>query len=221
MSVWWIVVAVVIAVVVLAVAGVIALVILHGLAADPARADVRRVIAPDEVDEYFRKKASFAITIEEATPLSRSEVYERLSAHPYLSSLPFLDGPTPLDESGNPVERDGKEGLAVGDRRSFSGTILSVSERVIAVEPRRSWTLVGTGLSLPLIIDSFAERWTLSEGERGRLNVRWEIAGSPRWVGWLPWRLGAPLLRPILAFVLRHALRLKPFRRMKVDDSAD
>ncbi|MCZ4581417.1 MULTISPECIES: hypothetical protein [Gordonia] len=193
------------ALVVLGVLGLIALFVLHGLAGNPGRFAVRE-LALDEVDDYIDRRASFAITLQETTPLSRREVWERLTEAEYLSSLPFLTGPRWITAEAGAV--------AVGLRRTMSGTILSVEERLAAVTEHEQLVLVGTGISLPFAIKNFAERFTITDGARlDTATVTWEIAGSPRWVGWLPWRWGVPFIRPVLGFVLRHVLRLKPFRR--------
>lgn len=191
--------------VVLGVLGIIALFVLHGLAGNPSRFAVRDM-SLDEVDDYIDRRASFAITLQETTPLSRREVWERLTEAEYLSSLPFLAGPQWTTRGSGVV--------GVGSRRTMSGTILSVEERLAAVTEHEQLVLVGTGISLPFAIKNFAERFTITDGARlDTVTVTWEIAGSPRWVGWLPWRWGVPFIRPVLGFVLRHVLRLKPFRR--------
>ncbi|MET9203097.1 hypothetical protein [Gordonia sp. NPDC003585] len=200
-----IVVGVVAVLVVLGVLGLLALFVLYGLASKPNRFAVRDMTL-DDVDDYIERRAAFAITIVETTPLPRREVWERLTEAPYLSSLPLLRGPE--------WSVSGSERVAVGATRTMSGTVLSVSQRLADVEERERIVLIGTGVSVPFAIKNFAERFTLTDGERlNTITVTWEIAGSPKWVGFLPWRWGAPLIRPVLAFVLRHILRLKPFRR--------
>lgn len=185
--------------------GLLALFVLNGLATKPGRFAVREMSA-DAVSDYIDRRAAFAIEISETTPLSRREVWERLTQVPYLSSLPFLSGPD--------WTVSGSDRVAVGATRSMSGTILSVSQQVVGVVEREQLVLVGTGISLPWAIKDFAERFTITDGARlNTLTVTWEIAGSPRWVAFLPWRWCAPIARPVLAFVLRHILRLKAFRR--------
>ncbi|SDU58747.1 hypothetical protein [Gordonia westfalica] len=196
--------------VVLGVLGIIALFVLHGLAGNPGRFAVRDM-SLDDVDDHIARKASFAITLQETTPLSRREVWERLTEAEYLSSLPFLTGPKWITAEPGAV--------AVGSKRTMSGTILSVEQRVAAVTEREQLVLIGTGISLPFAIKNFAERFTITDGARlNTITVTWEIAGSPRWVGFLPWRWGVPFIRPVLAFVLRHVLRLKAFRRPKAGE---
>lgn len=190
---------------VLAVVGLVALIALAvavGLARRPDRALVAE-IDPDGLDEYFEHRAGFAVTVVERTPLSSSEVFGRLTDRAYLSSLPFLQGPRWLDSS--------RPGL--GARRTMSGTVYSVSEQVIVYEKDVVIALTGTAVCTPATIRSFAERFTLAPADRpGVTEVTWTVAGTPAWVGFLPWRWGAPLVAPVLAFVLRHMLRLGTFR---------
>jgi hypothetical protein len=124
---------------VLAVVGLAALIVLAvavGLARRPDRASVA-VIDPDGLDEYFDRGAAFAVTVVERTPLSASEVFGRLAGRPYLSSLPFLQGP---DWLVSPTSG----GVGVGARRTMSGTIYSVSEQVICYEQDSQIALTGT-----------------------------------------------------------------------------
>ncbi|QUD83716.1 hypothetical protein J8M97_03395 [Gordonia polyisoprenivorans] len=199
--------------------GAIGLVIAYGLATRPDRFAVREVALGD-VDRYIATRAAFAISLEYTTPLSRREVWDRLAHAHYLSSLPFLRGPIWIHAGAS--EGNAPAGPVVGDGRTMSGTFLSVAQRATEVIDGQRITLTGTGVSVPLAIKDFAERFTISDGPRPRtLTVRWEIAGSPRWVAFLPWRWGVPLVRPVLAFVLRHILRLKPFRRPRDNRGPD
>lgn len=180
---------------------VIALVVAARLARRPDRAPIRS-IPIDRIDDYFDYGAGFAVTVSAVTGLDSTEVFDRLGARPYLSSLPFLSGPFWEDDE-----------LVAGARRHFSGTFYSVSEQVVSVAKNEEITMVGTAVCTPATISSFAERFTVSRGpSAGELRVDWTIAGTPQWVGWLPWRLGAPLTKPVFAFVLRHVLRPKTFR---------
>ncbi|MEZ5210787.1 hypothetical protein [Gordonia sp. (in: high G+C Gram-positive bacteria)] len=187
-------------VVVLGVAGIAVLAVLHRLAADPGRSPVRPVSA-EALDPYFARGAGFAVTAQARTSLSCEEVYRRLVAGPYLSTLPFLSGPRWTDGGG-----------ASGAHRTMSGWVFSVTEEVVVDQPGAELALSGVAVCLPLAIESFAERFVIVAGEGGSRVVSWTIAGTPRWVGWLPWRLLAPVARPFFAFVLRHILRRTAFR---------
>lgn len=198
MSVFSIVLLVIGVLVVLGLVGLAGLVIAHRLAARPDRAPVRRTSAA-ELESYFRRRAAFAVTVSARTSLSGEEVFGRLAERPYLATLPFLSGPHWRDESRGP-----------GAARSMSGTVFSVAEEVLVADPGRELALTGTAVCLPLVIKDFAERFVI-DGER----VEWTVAGSPRWVGWLPWRLLVPVVRPVLAFVLRHVLRPRTFRAVR------
>lgn len=160
-----------------------------------------RELALDDFDEYVRKGASFAITVAESTPLTAPEVWARLVDDEYLRGLPLVSGPCWANAS-----------RGTGSVRSMSGTLIGVSERVIEFDEYRQITLSGNGVSVPLSVKGFGERFRVVEGKRGTLIVEWTVAGSPRWVGFLPWRLATPLVRPVLGYVLRNILRLQPLR---------
>lgn len=180
---------------VLGVAGLLGLYVLHRAADRPDRSPVRRTAAAD-LDRYLARRAAFAVTVSAPTSLTREEVFARLTGRAYLDTLPFLSGPYWRDDSRE-----------AGARRSMAGTVFSVAEEVLVAEPGRELALTGTAVCLPLTIKDFAERFVIDDG-----RVEWTIAGSPRWVGWLPWRLLAPPSRPVFAFVLRHVLRPGTFR---------
>lgn len=195
----------------LGLAGLVGLVAAVSLARRPGRSPLAP-IALDDIDHYFRRGAGFAVTVCERTPLAPEQVFARLADRPYLSSLPWLIGPTWL-------AADGAATTGVGSRRTMSGTVFSVSEQVIQFDQDAVITLTGTAVCLPGTIRSFGERFEIEPTEReGVVQVRWTIAGTPRWVGFLPWRAAAPLARPVFAFVLRHILRLGAFRRPRAGD---
>ncbi|MXP22673.1 hypothetical protein GIY30_15130 [Gordonia sp. HNM0687] len=211
-QIMWTVIGVILA---LGVIGLIGLAILYALAKRPDRFRVR-AIGLDDVDAYVAKRASLAITVVETTPLSRREVWDRIAGSAYLGNLPLVHGPHWTTGSG---PADASSPVRSGRRRWMSGTFLAVSEQVIEVADRERLTLTGDGVSVPLAVKGFVERFTIADGERsGTVVVTWEIAGSPRWIGFLPWRWTAPLLRPLLGSLLRHILRLTPFRSSDVRD---
>ncbi|WP_161927074.1 SRPBCC family protein [Gordonia crocea] len=205
---------VLLAVGVLAAAGVLGLMVLvlaRRWARTPDRAPVAQIAAAD-LGDYFARRAGFCVTVSAQTPLSPSEVFDRLVGRAYLSTLPFLDGP-------HWVADDVDTTRGVGSKRTMSGTVYSVSEKVIQYEKDVLIALSGTAVCTPWTIASFAEEFTIAPTERtGVSEVRWTIAGTPRWVGWLPWRWGAPLTRPVFAFVLRHVLRVGAFRAPRTRD---
>ena len=184
-----------------------------GLAVSLARHPDRSPVAPiaaEGLDDYFTRGAAFAVTVSTRTPLAPADVFGRLVSRPYLSSLPFLRGPDGLDGAS-------REQRGIWSRRTMSGTVYSVTEQVIVFDRDAVLALTGTAVCLPATISSFAERFSIEPTERdGVVELRWTIAGTPRWVGWLPWRWGAPLTRPLFAFVLRHILRLGAFRAPRV-----
>lgn len=180
--------------------GLLGLYILHRFAATADRAPTRPLAAA-ELDGYFARGAGFAVTASALTELSRDAVFDRLDG-PYLSTLPFLSGPHRCGDERGPA-----------GRRWFSGTVFSVTEEVAVAGPGSVRAFSGVAVCLPWTIKDFAERFVVTEESSGLLRVEWTIAGTPRWVGRLPWRLLAPPARPVFAFVLRHVLRPPTFRR--------
>ncbi|NNG95877.1 hypothetical protein [Gordonia araii] len=194
----------------IALAGLLAAGVAASIARRPDRAPVEP-LTPAELDEYFQRRAAFAITVSARTPLAPDVVFDRLMGRAYLSSLPFLSGPDWID--GHSAQERG-----VWSRRTMSGTIYSVTEQVILAKPAETLVLTGTAVCTPATIQSFAERFDISTvGARGVTEVSWTVAGTPRWVGFLPWRWAAPLVSPVLAFVLRHILRLGAFRAPRAE----
>ena len=197
---WWIWLIVVVAV--LAVAGFAAMVVLFvavQLARRPDRAPVERVEGSG-LDGYFDSRASFAVTVRARPSLTPEQVWSRLCGS-YMSTLPFLSGP---EWVGEPAVQ--------GAVRTMSGTVYSVTEQVVGAVPNTCLELSGIAVCAPWTIRDFAERFVIEQDDDG-VVVSWTIGGSPRWVGFLPWRWGAPLTCPFFAFVLRHALRPRTFRR--------
>lgn len=170
--------------------GVVAAVVLGALASGakgPQRFEVSGV-GPD-VDRYFDKEATWAATVETTVPVAAGQVWQRLSAGDYLGVVPFVAGPR-----------------IVGLDLSYRAVLIALSERIVRNDPARELVAVGTGLSVPLLLASFAERWVLVPEGPGT-TVRWTVAFTPQWIGWFPLRWTAFVVRPFLRAVLNMAIR--------------
>lgn len=188
------------AVLAIGILGVLGLLVARALAKRPDRAKLRDVPVA-ELDSFFASKASFGTSVEVTTALSRPEVWQRLTESPYLSALPLFSGP---------VWNAGGAGVSVGDWCTASGTFVSAELRVVESVAGERLSLVASGVSIPLAVRDAAERFTIVDGPRaGTLTVRWEVGGSPKWIGFLPWRWGAPFAKPVLSGGLRHVLQLE------------
>lgn len=179
-----------IAAVLVVLGGVVAAVVLATLASGskgPSRFEVAGV-GPD-VDGYFERGATWAATVETTVPVPAEQVWKRLSAGGYLDGVPFLKGPR-----------------IVGLELSYNAVLLALSERIVRNEPSTELVAVGTGLSIPLALKSFAERWVLVPEGSGT-TVRWTVALTPQWIGWFPLRWTAFVVRPFMRAVLKIAIR--------------
>jgi hypothetical protein len=144
-----------------------------------------RMVGP----EYFESVASFAASAEITVSAPVEKVWSQVSQGEYLDALPFVSGPR-----------------RSGDELTTRTPLLALTETVVRSEQLREFVAIGTGLSVPLTLSSFGERWLFdTEGEHVR--VRWTVALTPRWIGWLPLRWTAFAVRPFLKFVLAATIR--------------
>lgn len=167
--------------------GLFVAIVLHVLASGP-KAPHRfavKMVGPD----YFDSAASFAVSaeIEVLAPVER--VWGQVSQGGYLDTLLVVSGPT-----------------RSGDDLTTRTPFLALSEKVVRSEQLREFVAMGTGLSVPLLLRSFGERWLFTaEGER--VTVQWTVALTPRWIGWLPLRWTAFAVRPFLKVILAATIR--------------
>lgn len=179
-----------VAAVLVVIGGVLAAVALAALASGsggPQRFAVPASV-PD-VDEYFDKGATWATAVETTVPASAEQIWQRLSAGGYFGSVPFVTGPQ-----------------IIGLDMSYRAVLIALSERVVRHNPARELVAVGTGLSIPLFLTSFAERWVLVPAPSGT-TVRWTVAFTPQWIGWFPLRWTAFAIRPFMSILLKRAMR--------------
>ena len=171
----------------LVIVGLVVVVVLNVLASGPKGPKRFKVqmVGPT----YFDSEASFAVSAEIAVSAPVEKVWSRVFEGDYLDALPFISGPT-----------------RSGDDLTTRTPLLALSEKVVRSEELRELVAIGTGLSVPLILSSFGERWEF-DTEAGHVRVRWTVALTPRWIGWLPLRWTAFAVRPFLKFVLAATIR--------------
>ncbi|MGH3723993.1 MAG: SRPBCC family protein [Mycobacterium sp.] len=170
--------------------GGIAAVVLGALASGtkaPQRFEVSGV-GPD-VDKYFDSGSAWAATVETTVPVPAEQVWQQLSAGDYLGVVPFVTGPR-----------------IAGLDLSYRAVLIALSERIVRNDPAKELVAVGTGLSIPLLLTSFAERWVLVP-DGPKVTVRWTVAFTPQWIGWFPLRWTAFAVRPVMRAVLKMAIR--------------
>ncbi|MUM19769.1 SRPBCC family protein [Mycobacterium sp. CBMA271] len=179
-----------IAAVLVIVGGGVTAVVLGALASGargPRRFEVSGV-GPD-VDKYFDSGSAWAATVETTVSVPAEHVWRQLSAGDYLGVVPFVTGPR-----------------IVGLDLSYRAVLIALSERIVRNDPAKELIAVGTGLSIPLLLRSFAERWVLI-ADGPKVKVQWTVAFTPQWIGWFPLRWTAFAVRPFMKAVLKMAIR--------------
>ncbi|MGL6236707.1 MAG: SRPBCC family protein [Segniliparus sp.] len=173
-----------------ALAGLGALAVLFALA-HGEKGPRRFAVAPVEGDleTYFDEKAAWAATATTTVPGTPEHVWAVLAAGGYLA-LPFL-------LSGPDVD---------GDKLVYRGPFSAWAEEVARKEPGRELVTTGAGVSAPLLIKSFGQRFLLRPAPNG-VMIAWTVAITPKWIGFLPLRWTGFVARPVLGFVLRRAFR--------------
>lgn len=167
--------------------GAIILAVLAAGSGGPRRFALRR---PERaVDTYIDRDASWAAAVTAESSQSADAVFALVTERPYLGRIPFVEGPNPRSDG----------------RRVTRTPILAFEEDVMD-QQRRVHTTVGTGISVPLVIASFAQRFRIEEGANG-CRVEWAIAVTPRWIDWFPLRWTAFLARPAMRIALGWILR--------------
>ncbi|MBB4855303.1 hypothetical protein HNP40_002704 [Mycobacteroides chelonae] len=189
----WLVI--VITVAVLAAAGALAgLVLLAILAAggiSAARFNLTPVAA-DQLREYLDSEASFALSVQRDFFNPPEQVFKALLDERFMSWTPFTKG---VDYAGTAL-RD------VGTKRALINTFVVLAEQIVVNEPGYALGVTATACSVPLVLDSAAEVFEVADNGTGGTRLTWHVGGTLKWVGWLPLRLGAPLVRPIAKWQL-------------------
>lgn len=171
------------------VAAAVGAAILIGLAAGTNGPRRFRLRPPSGVaTRFIDREASWAATAEITSPASAEAIWNTIDSTDYLSRLPLASGPA-----------------GPADSRATRLTLVSVEERVADRRPQSELITVGTGISVPLVVSAFAQRFTV-EPSGTQTVVRWTVAVTPQWVGFLPLRWTGFLARPVMKIVLKSAL---------------
>lgn len=182
---------IIIAAAVIIVGGLIGGLVLIALAAGPNGPGRFPVSKPEgDLARYFERDASWAATTTVALPASSAALWDAIATKPYLSAFPFVTGPV-TDANGARITR-----LTIG----------AIEEQVVAQSPESELVTVGTGISVPLALNSYAQRITLVDNGSER-TVAWTLAMTPKWVGFLPLRWTAVFVRPFMGILLKFSLR--------------
>lgn len=169
----------------LVVLGVIALVTLAVLAG--GRTGPRRfALAPPADPTEFLASAPWGATVSIDLPDSPSDVWKQVLDGPTLGASPVLSGPT-----------------ANGDDRVYRG-LVAFTSHVVEQNPHHGLIATGSGISIPLAIKSFAERWSVTQNGTGS-TLTYTVAVAPRFIGFLPLRWTAVFAKPFIKFGVRRA----------------
>lgn len=171
---------------VLIIGGLVGAVLLYVLAS--GEGGPSRFGATHAAPGFFDKGAAFAVTAQITVSGPVERVWAQVAQGGYLDGLPLVAGPT-----------------RAGDLLTYRTPLLALSEKVVH-EDGQEFVAIGTGLSVPLTLKSFGERWRLS-ADKDKVVVQWTVALTPRWIGWLPLRWTAFVVRPVLKAVLGIAIR--------------
>ncbi len=169
-----------------AVAGLILLAILAAGGISAARFNLTPVAA-DQLREYLNSEASFALSVQRDFFNPPDQVFKALLDERFMSWMPFTKG---VDYAGTALRE-------VGTKRAFVNTFGVLAEQIVVNEPNRVLGVTITACSIPLVLDSAAEIFEVTDNGTGGTRLTWHVGGTPKWVGWLPLRLVAPFVRPI------------------------
>lgn len=172
---------------VLAIGGLLGAAVLFALAAGDNGPRRFGVTMPDP--DFFDNAASFAVTAQVSVPGPVERVWAQVCEGGYLDSIPFISGP-----------------VWSGDRVVTRSALFAFTEKAVHSEEGRKLVTIGTGVSIPLVLNAFGERWEFA-AEGNKVLVRWTVAITPKWVGWFPLRWTAFAVRPFQRALLALAIR--------------
>ncbi|WP_067573100.1 SRPBCC family protein [Nocardia acidivorans] len=148
-------------------------------------------LSSDRIDDYLADKGAFTVTATREFAAPPAKVWDALQLTGTFSWLPLVNGIRYQDQTR-------REGAL----RTFDGTFFAVQERVVTLAPHRRMTTTGTRISLPVLVESFAQDHQLTETADGTA-LAWTIAFRPRIGAFLPLRWAAPFVRPFASYALK------------------
>lgn len=152
------------------------------------------VSRPQEVTQFLDREASWAatVTVKVSPRMKPDELWALISTKQLFGFVPLVSGPV--------VEDDGS--------RTVRALLFAFREQVLESETGRLLVTAGRGVSVPLTIAAFAQRFVVSDGDG--TSVTWTVAITPKWVGWFPLRWTAFAVRPFMKVFLWLALQPDP-----------
>ncbi|EFV13215.1 SRPBCC family protein [Segniliparus rugosus] len=158
---------------------------------------------PVSAESYpeFVERAQYCVVSEAEYPYSVEQVWGAISGERMWSWLPTCWGPRYPAGGGAPgVVRDWQMYV-------FDWLYYSQHERILHWEPLRKIAYTVDNATLPFF-GSWLEEYLIEPTADGKgTRLRWTWAMKIRFIGWLPLRWLAPILRPIFEFALRGVIR--------------
>ncbi|MEC3954050.1 SRPBCC family protein [Nocardia sp. CDC153] len=149
-----------------------------------------RPLSAEELDPFLTD-ATFTVTARRRFPFPPDKVWDALQLDGTFSWIPLVNGIHYGDDNR-------REGAA----RSFDGVLFACAEKVVTTAPDKRLSVTGTRISLPFVIDAFAQDYRLDEADGGTI-LRWTIAFHPRLGGFLPLRWAAPFVKPVMSLSIK------------------
>lgn len=146
-------------------------------------------VSEGSLREFIDKKASFSVTTEVTFPDSPDQVWTALLSEEAYGWLPTVKG-----------VRYAEGSQSVGARRAVLGTFVAFEEQIVVFEPRRRMVVSATGASL-FGLAAAVQEFVVTPNAKGGTTLRWSVAGTPKFISFLPLRLATPLVRPVLKSV--------------------
>ncbi|MFE3189649.1 SRPBCC family protein [Nocardia sp. NPDC059240] len=141
--------------------------------------------------DTFLTDAAFTVTARREFPYPAHKVWDALQLNGTFSWIPFVNGIRYRDD----YRREGAS-------RSFDGMLFACEEKTVTMAQNTRLTVTGTKISIPFLINAFAQDYRLTESE-GITTLNWTIAVSPRIGSFLPMRWAAPFVRPFLTIGIK------------------
>lgn len=157
-------------------------------------------IDPDGYHQFFAT-APFLSHIQYDYPYPISEVWPVISGDRMWSWLPTVWGCRyPAGEIKRGVVRDFQMYL-------HHWMVYAQHEKILHWEPGRRLVYTATDATLPFF-GSWCEEYAIEPIDSGRgTRLRWTLAVKLRFIGWLPQRWVAAILKPVFKFGLRALVR--------------
>lgn len=82
--------------------------------------------------------------------------------------------------------------------------VVALTTRVTEQSTQTGLVASGTGISIPLAVNSYVEQWTVAQNGAGS-TVTFTVAIAPKFFGFLPIGWTAVFVQPLIKFGVRRA----------------